>query len=145
VLPQMKSREISSAFEYEDGPLLPMRMLEFFYTLLKIPSVPSPSDLKLNLLTAATEVDLKGLPPAVFGVAGADPLRDEDLLYAKLLAEAGVATEVRLFWGVPHAFTLFGPSLSAMAHWEKCTEEGIAWALGKPEPSGKFEVKVLGK
>jgi acetyl esterase/lipase len=45
------------------------------------------NDTKLNIANATSE-QVCGLPPTVFGVAGLDPLRDEGLLYAKLLTEA---------------------------------------------------------
>lgn len=47
--------------------------------------------------------DLRDLPPALVVVAGFDPLRDEGLLYAKRMQEAGVPVTVRLFPGATHA------------------------------------------
>ena len=38
--------------------------------------------------------DLTGLPPAYIAVAGHDPLRDDGMRYAELLAAAGVPVEV---------------------------------------------------
>ncbi|MBU3706069.1 MAG: alpha/beta hydrolase [Mycobacterium sp.] len=38
--------------------------------------------------------DLSGLPPAYIAVAGHDPLRDDGIRYAELLAQAGVDTEL---------------------------------------------------
>ena len=35
-----------------------------------------------------------GLPPVYFQVCGMDPVRDEGLLYEKLLREAGVKTKL---------------------------------------------------
>lgn len=37
---------------------------------------------------------LGDLPPAYFQICGLDPLRDEGLVYAQRLAEAGVSTKV---------------------------------------------------
>lgn len=141
-LKQMKSREISSIVENENAPILPMKACYMFTGLLKVPKVDL-KDPKTNPLTAASADVVKGMPPTIFGIAGLDPLRDEALLYAKLLAEAGVPTEVRLFKGVPHGFRRFGSALKASADWDKAVEDGIAYARKKPAASGKFDIKVV--
>lgn len=138
----MKSPEVSSIVENEHAPILPMKVVRLFTALLKIPKVEL-HDTKINILTTALANDVKGLPPTMIGVAGLDPLRDEALLYAKLLSEAGVPTEVRLFKGVPHGHRRFGPALKASAQWDKAVEDGIAWARKKPTATGKFEVQVV--
>lgn len=139
-LKHMKSPEISSYVENEFAPVLPKATVEFFINLLKT-GTPDLKDTKLNIVNASPE-EVKGLPPTVFGIAGLDPLRDEALLYAKLLTEAGVPTDIRLFKGVPHGFRRFGSALKASKHWDDTTEEGILWALGKPSATGKFVVNV---
>ena len=48
--------------------------------------------------------DLGGLPPAYISVGALDPFRDEDVEYARRLAEAGVPTELHLFPGCFHGF-----------------------------------------
>ncbi|KAF2246332.1 alpha/beta-hydrolase [Trematosphaeria pertusa] len=141
-LKKMKSPEISSYVENEFAPILSKKTVEYFTSYLKT-GIPELKDTKLNIVNASPE-EVKGLPPTVFGIAGMDPLRDEALLYAKMLAEeASVPTEVRLFKGVPHGFRRFGKGLKAAAEWDKCVEEGIMWCLGKPAASGKFEVRVV--
>lgn len=80
----------SSAWSYrqcEEAPVLPVAMVEMFLGLLKIQD-PDPEDLQLNPGNASP-ADVQGLPPTTVGVAGLDPLRDEGLLYAKLLSENG--------------------------------------------------------
>jgi acetyl esterase/lipase len=52
--------------------------------------------------------DLRGLPPTFVCVGGADGFRDEDILYALRLGQAGVPTELHVYPGVPHGFELFG-------------------------------------
>lgn len=135
-----KKLKSSSYVENENAPLLPKSIVEFFTDLQKI-DTPDLKDTKLNIVNA-TEEEVKGLPPTVFGIAGLDPLRDEALLYAKLLSEAHVPTECRLFKGVPHGHRRFGKALKASDHWDKCIDEGILWVLSKPEATGKFEVKL---
>ena len=46
--------------------------------------------------------DLSGLPPAYVDVCEFDPLRDEDLIYAHRLIQAGVPTEVHHYPGTFH-------------------------------------------
>jgi acetyl esterase/lipase len=131
----------SSLIENVDAPILPKKTIDWFMELLQFPGVPDLKDTKVNIVNA-TENEVKGLPPTVFGIAGLDPLRDEALLYAKLLTEANVPTEIRLFKGVPHGHRRFGDALKASKHWDECVEEGILWALSKPEATKKFEVKI---
>jgi acetyl esterase/lipase len=138
----MKSPEISSIVENENAPILPMTAVRLFTALLKIPKVDL-KDTRMNILSAASPDEVKGLPPTMFGIAGLDPLRDEALLYAKMLSEAGVPTDVRLFKGVPHGFRGFGSALSASAQWDKAIEDGIAWVHKKPAATGKFDIKVV--
>lgn len=45
------------------------------------------------------------LPPAYFQICGQDPLRDEALVYEKVLREEfGVKTKVDVYPGLPHGF-----------------------------------------
>lgn len=132
----------SSYIENEHAPILPKKIVQFFTALLKAPKADL-KDTKINIVNA-TEDEVRGLPPTVFGIAGLDPLRDEALLYAKKLTEANVPTEIRLFKGVPHGHRRFGKALKASDHWDECIDEGILWALTKPEATGKFDVKVPG-
>jgi acetyl esterase/lipase len=129
----------SSYTENEFAPVLSKTTIDFFMSLLKIPTV-NLKDTKVNIVNATVD-ELRGLPPTVIGIAGMDPLRDEALLYAKLLAEANVPTEIRLFKGVPHGHRLFD-QLKASNDWDECVKEGILWALERPEATGKFHVKV---
>jgi acetyl esterase/lipase len=64
-----------------------------------VPSYAAPS----------RETDLSGLPPAFIDVGQLDIFRDEDVDYAARLQRAGVAVELQLYPGVPHAFEVFAP------------------------------------
>jgi acetyl esterase/lipase len=48
--------------------------------------------------------DLTRLPPTYIDTGDLDIFRDEDLMYARRLSEAGVPTELHLHPGCPHAF-----------------------------------------
>ncbi|KAF1957667.1 alpha/beta hydrolase fold-3 domain-containing protein [Byssothecium circinans] len=141
-LKKMKGPEFSSYKENEDAPVLPVKTVKWYTSYFKVDSLPAFNDTKLNIANATTE-EVEGLPPTVFGIAGLDPLRDEALLYAKTVAEAGVPTDIRVFKGVPHGFRRFGNALKASAEWDRTLEEGIWWAIGKPKATGRFDVKVV--
>ncbi|KAH8897964.1 alpha/beta-hydrolase [Thozetella sp. PMI_491] len=139
-LAKMKSPDVSSYKENHDAPILSVATCRFFLDLLKCEPLDD-ADLMLNPGNASPD-DVRGLPPTVFGIAGLDPLRDEGLLYAKMLTEAGVATDINLFQGVPHGFRRFGEKLSACERWDEVMENGIRWALNKPQATGEFNVKT---
>lgn len=52
-----------------------------------------PNDPRLSVLLVP---DLSRLPKAYFQVSGADPLRDDSLIYENILKEAGTETKVEL-------------------------------------------------
>ena len=56
---------------------------------------------------AARADDLGGLPEAYVCVGGADGFRDEDILYAMRLYDAGVQTELHVYPGAPHGVAIF--------------------------------------
>ena len=55
----------------------------------------------------ARATDLTGLPPTFIIVGGADGFRDEDIIYALRLSEAGVSTELHVLPGAPHGVQMF--------------------------------------
>ncbi len=65
--------------------------------------VPSLTD-RAHPYAAPNNADLHGLPPAIFVIAGHDPLRDEALAYADALEEAGVPVTRAQFDGAVHGF-----------------------------------------
>jgi acetyl esterase/lipase len=145
VLDKLSSPSVSSYVSNEHAPLLPVKVVHLFTHHLHPPLPVSPTDTKLNPINATVE-QVKGLAPAVFGIAGLDPLRDEGLLYAKLLSEAGVQTRVRVFKGVPHGARRFGEQLpESSREWDRCVVEGLEWCLASEEQRGKagFEVDMV--
>lgn len=57
----------------------------------------------------------RGLAPAVIGVGGFDPLRDQVLAYARTLEEAGVAVRSHLYPGLVHGFMDYAAVVPAAA------------------------------
>ncbi|KAH6652043.1 Alpha/Beta hydrolase protein [Truncatella angustata] len=141
--PQLKKLSDPSKSSYEqnkDAAILPMSVARFFTDSLKIEK-PQIDDLKVNPGNASAD-DVKGLPPTVFGIAGWDILRDEGLLWAKLLTEVGVATDVHLFPGLPHGFRRAGDKVADSERWDQVMEKGIIWALSKPVATKKLQIKT---
>lgn len=89
LLEKLRSPEVSSKVQCANAALLPVPLLDLFIGMLGLGNhTGSQDDRRLNPGLATGE-QVKNLPPATFGVAGCDPLRDEGLLYSKLLAENG--------------------------------------------------------
>lgn len=71
-----------------------------------------------------------GLPPAYFQVCGADPLRDEGLIYEQVLREdAGVRTRLDVFPGLPHGFWSWFPEAEFSRDFQAKTTDGLTWLL----------------
>ncbi|TCD63970.1 hypothetical protein EIP91_004739 [Steccherinum ochraceum] len=65
------------------------------------------------------------VPPALLQVAGLDIFRDEGILYAKLLKQAGVDTELIVYPGVPHGFFLAFDKLTASKKFQVDFRQGL--------------------
>ena len=59
------------------------------------------------LAAPARAEDLSGLPPAYISTMEFDPLRDEGVLYALKLMQAGVPTELHCYPGTFHGSSMF--------------------------------------
>ncbi|KAF4339927.1 sterigmatocystin biosynthesis lipase esterase STCI [Fusarium beomiforme] len=84
-----------------------------------------------------------GIPPTYFQVCGVDGLRDESIIYERILNETGIATRLDLYPGLPHHFWEFFPQLTK--HVEKRTNdtvEGVKWLLKDLGTTG-FEFQVI--
>ncbi|OHE90911.1 hypothetical protein CORC01_13796 [Colletotrichum orchidophilum] len=72
----------------------------------------------------------KGLPPAYLQLAGLDPLRDEGLIYERVLREeAGVKTRLDVYSGLPHYFWTNFPLLEKSKTFVEDTIKGVQWLL----------------
>ncbi|KAL2105153.1 hypothetical protein VUR80DRAFT_8916 [Thermomyces stellatus] len=138
-LAKLADPSVSSLVQNENAPILPKKRCEWFLSLLDVKD-PEGEGLKLSPGNATPE-QVRGMPPSVFGITGMDPLRDEGLLYAAMLTEAGVPTDINVFKGLPHGFRRYN-QLSESKRWDRVMEDGIRWALAEPSPSRKFIVKL---
>jgi acetyl esterase/lipase len=68
----------------------------------------SKSDIKPSQAPARM-TDATGQPPAFIDCGELDIFRDEDIEYAKKLAQAGISCDLHIYSGVVHAFDVFAP------------------------------------
>ncbi|KAI0266839.1 Alpha/Beta hydrolase protein [Gloeopeniophorella convolvens] len=71
------------------------------------------------------------LPPAFLQVCGWDPLRDDGLLYERLLREAGNKTSMKVYPGLPHVFHVEYPTLKAVQQFNSDVRDGMEWLLNQ--------------
>ncbi|KAL4898285.1 Alpha/Beta hydrolase protein [Aspergillus ambiguus] len=138
---KLRDPSVSSYVQNEHAPILPVSRAKLFSSLLKVSGGKELEEDRRLSPGNATADEVKGLPPATFGIAGRDPLRDEGLFYAQLLSENGVPTDVNVFSGLPHGFRRYGNKLSESKRWDSVVCEGIKWTLSNPV-ANKFVVKV---
>ncbi|KAJ5488623.1 hypothetical protein N7539_003513 [Penicillium diatomitis] len=137
----LRSPEVSSYVTCANAPILPVSRIDLFMKLLNIDRYPNAArDLRMNPGNVTAE-EVKGLPPTTFGVAGNDPLRDEGLLFAKMLCENGVPADVHVFPGLPHGFRRWFGKSATGKKWDDVMSGGISWALSNPTVQ-PFTIKV---
>ncbi|RMZ26805.1 hypothetical protein D0859_09135 [Hortaea werneckii] len=72
----------------------------------------------------------KDLPASYFQVCGMDPLRDEALIYERLLREeSGVRTKLDVYSGFPHGFWSIAPQMKASERFVQDSIKGVQWLL----------------
>jgi acetyl esterase len=97
-----------SNMEYANAPLIPASMCEHFWQLY----VRTDADRLSPYCAPLNATDLSGLPSAFIVVPEVDGTRDDQELYARRLAEAGVATTCKRY---PGSFHGFFPATAALA------------------------------
>ena len=95
---------LPSRTEHADQFPLPREMVDYFFEHYFGSAWPFADPRALPLLYE----DYAGLPPALIITAGHDPLCDEGVAYADLLASAGVPVEHECYEGTIHGFMNMG-------------------------------------
>lgn len=71
-----------------------------------------------------------GVPASVFQITGQDPLRDEGLVYERILREDhGIKTKVHVYPGLPHGFHSVAPTLDVSKKFVQDSVAGVKWLL----------------
>jgi len=124
--------ELLSTEELKDDPFLSRAGRITFSGWTKAPRTADGYSVLLR--------DHTGLPPAFLQIAGRDPLRDEQFLYAKLLEKEGINTKVEVYPGLPHCFNYGFPGFAQAVKFENDVREGIKWLLGRSSPESNNTV-----
>ena len=69
------------------------------------------------------------LPPVYMQVCGLDLWRDGGIIYNEELEEAGSATRMDVYAGMPHCWWSSYPMISKTEKWKEDTVEGVRWLL----------------
>ncbi|CAG9974343.1 unnamed protein product [Clonostachys byssicola] len=101
------------------------------------PDVTSPDFSPVNQQGAHT-----GLPPTLVQVCGQDPLRDDGLIYERILRKHGVKTKLDVYPGIPHAAPYFFPTLPVATTHNMDVLKGFGWLLGKEASEEQYQVAL---
>ncbi|KAF4981919.1 hypothetical protein FDECE_17612 [Fusarium decemcellulare] len=93
------------------------------------PDVLSPEYSPFNVQDAHL-----GLPPVYIQVCGQDPLRDDGLIYERVLRENGIQTKLDVYPGVPHGFADVSEGFGLADKYQSDVLKGIGWLLGRSAP-----------
>ncbi|KAL4242813.1 AB hydrolase superfamily protein [Abortiporus biennis] len=127
-LPDKYKDQLLSMTQNKDAPIVTQSDIFQLHEYYKAP----PNDPDVSILLAPSHT---GLPPAFFQISGYDPLRDEGILYEKVLRESGVKTKMEIYPGLPHGVNFLLPHLPVSKKWEKDFSEGLQWLLQLSRPS----------
>jgi len=126
VYPEKWRDELKSVEELPNAPILNARSIKVFYEAYTGQNEAHWKDVRRSPLLATSHANL---PPATLHVAGHDPLRDDGILYSKVLKESGVKNKLHIYPGVPHGFWIFNPASKASNKYKQDVQEGIQWLL----------------
>lgn len=111
----------------KDAPILSRRATDLFLTNY----INSPSEHSNPLLSPLLWPSGHAAhPPATFQVCGADPLRDEAMIFERILREElGKQTKLWMYEGMPHGFWSVLPMLESSRRFVGESVEGVRWLL----------------
>lgn len=124
VMPEKYRHLYTSHIENKDAAVLPQKSVSWFIDQYK-PDFHSKLHATFNWPGGHA-----GLPPVAFQICGADILRDEALIYEKVLREEyGAKTLLKIYPGLPHGFWSFFPTMNKSHTFVADTTECLKWLL----------------
>lgn len=110
--------------QHKDAPILPKAAMDMYEEAYK----PDPSSQFWNPFN--WDSGHKDLPPHYFQVCGLDVLRDEALIYNRVLEQdSGIKTKVDIYPGLPHVYWANFPTHSSSPNFAIDTNKGFGWLL----------------
>ncbi|EMC98864.1 hypothetical protein BAUCODRAFT_31136 [Baudoinia panamericana UAMH 10762] len=126
-IPDKYKKDFKSWEQNKDAPILGQKACMLFLNNY----VPKAEDRKDPLFSPFIVASgHKKHPPAYFQVCGMDPLRDEAMIFERLLREEeGVKTKLNMYPGLPHGFWSVAPQLKASEKFVQDSVKGVEWLL----------------
>ena len=142
VVPEKYRSEHVSREENKDAPILNAGAVKLFrgtasfaplhrnFSLLIRPDNYAADPLSPLMSPVAFPTGHQGLPPHYFQICGLDPLRDDGIIYDRILREeCGIDTRVDLYPGLPHGFWSWWPTADFTRKQQQDSIEGLGWLL----------------
>jgi acetyl esterase/lipase len=121
--------DYQSWYQQKDGPVLTRCAIDLFLNNY-IPNEQDRGDPLFSDLLFPT--GNSNLPPSYFQICGSDPLRDEALIFERILREdEGIKTKVDVYPGLRHGYWSVNPEMKASRQFVDDWVKGVEWLLGQ--------------
>ncbi|KAF3921864.1 Esterase [Arthrobotrys entomopaga] len=133
-------------FPDEEGSLVPEKYKHLWLSRNQIVGTPGLNKPYLEKLLGFLKPDFQsplmtpfspetnkfeGQPRTLVQVCGMDPVRDDGIIYAKVLKDSGVETRLHVYPGLGHGFWNAFPQLEASKKYHEDVIQGFTWLLQK--------------
>lgn len=120
---------LSHLYRNKGAPILTREAINLFLDNY----IPNNEDRKSQLFSSLLwEGGHANLPPSCFQICGQDPLRDEALIFERILREEhSTPTKIYMYPGQPHGFHSVVPTMKASQKFIEESVEGVGWLLGR--------------
>jgi acetyl esterase/lipase len=123
-LPEKYRKDQHSWEQNEDAAVLGRKACDLFWDCY-VPVSERDNELFSPLIYKTGHANL---PPHYFQICGADPLRDEALIYERVLREEeGFKTKVDVYPGLPHGFWSVFPTIESSKRFIEESVKGVQW------------------